>query len=105
MKLLTLDFFIYVSVKDGFCPRAPPYGPCVVTCGADEDCDGSKKCCSNGCGAWCLEPSKNRLNVFFHSVGNYLLIIIKTVLDNGWFELDTNNSAYYISPRPSWVDN
>lgn len=51
--------FSWSSVKDGLCPRASPYGPCVVTCGADEDCDGSQKCCSNGCGAWCLEPSKN----------------------------------------------
>ncbi|KAJ7356063.1 Nidogen-2 [Desmophyllum pertusum] len=45
------------AVKDGLCPRAAPYGACVVTCGADEDCGGSQKCCSNGCGAWCLEPT------------------------------------------------
>ncbi|KAM7443673.1 hypothetical protein ABFA07_007562 [Porites harrisoni] len=44
------------AVKDGVCPKAGPFGACVVTCGADEDCDGSKKCCSNGCGAWCVEP-------------------------------------------------
>ncbi|XP_022787386.1 uncharacterized protein LOC111327458 [Stylophora pistillata] len=64
MNNLKLGFVLIVliqatllsAVKDGLCPRAPPYGPCVTTCGADEDCDGSKKCCSNGCGSWCLEP-------------------------------------------------
>ena len=57
--VLIIFLFSWSPVKDGLCPRASPYGPCVVTCGADEDCDGSQKCCSNGCGAWCLEPSKN----------------------------------------------
>nr|XP_058947870.1 thyroglobulin-like isoform X2 [Pocillopora verrucosa] len=64
MNNLKLGFVLIViiqatllsAVKDGLCPRASPYGPCVTTCGADEDCDGSKKCCSNGCGSWCLEP-------------------------------------------------
>ena len=59
--------FCYFLVKDGVCPKAGPFGACVVTCGADEDCDGSKKCCSNGCGAWCVEPSKYHKPAFFAS--------------------------------------
>lgn len=58
---VSVSFF---PVKDGVCPRAAHFGACVVTCGADEDCDGSKKCCSNGCGAWCVEPSKNQTAAF-----------------------------------------
>ena len=40
------------------------FGACVVTCGADEGCDGSKKCCSNGCGSWCVKPSKEQMPFF-----------------------------------------
>lgn len=46
-------------VKDGLCLRVLFYGFCVIICGVDEDCDGLKKCCSNGCGFWCFELSKN----------------------------------------------
>ncbi|XP_068730483.1 thyroglobulin-like isoform X2 [Montipora capricornis] len=63
-RLKQLGFVILVlfqvslssAVKDGVCPRAANFGACVVTCGADEDCVGSKKCCSNGCGSWCVQP-------------------------------------------------
>ena len=69
-----------VSVKDGLCPRASPYGPCVTTCGADEDCDGSKKCCSNGCGSWCLEPSKNIVIVGVVFLNGSQFVVIQTSL-------------------------
>ena len=62
---LYLYLCLYSLVKDGVCPKAATFGACIVTCGADEDCDGSKKCCSNGCGAWCVEPSKNLLSEIF----------------------------------------
>ncbi|XP_032235803.2 uncharacterized protein LOC5510701 isoform X2 [Nematostella vectensis] len=55
--ILFVQLWLVTSEKFGLCPRAGPYGPCVVTCGADEHCEGIKKCCSNGCGAWCSEPT------------------------------------------------
>ncbi|XP_078349655.1 thyroglobulin-like isoform X1 [Oculina patagonica] len=55
--LVLIQASLLSAVKDGFCPKVSGPPACVVTCGADEDCDGSKKCCSNGCGAWCLEPT------------------------------------------------
>ncbi|KAK3752257.1 hypothetical protein QZH41_006590 [Actinostola sp. cb2023] len=43
--------------KAGVCPTlASPFGACIITCGADEDCEGNTKCCNNGCGAWCSAP-------------------------------------------------
>ena len=71
---------VLFSVKDGLCPRASPYGPCVTTCGADEDCDGSKKCCSNGCGSWCLEPSKNIVIVGVVFLNGSQFVVIQTSL-------------------------
>lgn len=53
--LLFCQVSLLSAVKDGVCTRAAGFA-CVVTCGADEDCDGSKKCCSNGCGSWCVQP-------------------------------------------------
>ena len=71
---------VLFSVKDGLCPRASPYGPCVTTCGSDEDCDGSKKCCSNGCGSWCLEPSKNIVIVGVVFLNGSQFVVIQTSL-------------------------
>lgn len=71
--------FLYCLVKDGVCSKAVAFGPCVVTCGADEDCDGSKKCCSNGCGSWCVEPSKEQMSFFSINECHILLRYISFV--------------------------
>ncbi|XP_077983615.1 uncharacterized protein LOC144438460 [Glandiceps talaboti] len=44
--------------KAGKCPAVPEgtYGICIQDCSNDEECDGDKKCCSNGCGHVCSEP-------------------------------------------------
>ncbi|XP_031563837.1 nidogen-2-like [Actinia tenebrosa] len=57
LALLLGQVYISTTEKVGICKPAPAFGPCVITCGADEDCDGIHKCCSNGCGAWCSEPT------------------------------------------------
>ncbi|KAM3932730.1 anosmin-1-like [Leptodactylus fuscus] len=47
-------------MKQGHCP--PPHrasgfaAACVLSCSADTDCPGSKKCCTNGCGLTCQTP-------------------------------------------------
>ncbi|XP_056421296.1 anosmin-1-like [Hyla sarda] len=47
-------------MKQGHCP--PPHrasgfaAACVLSCSADTDCPGSKKCCANGCGLTCQVP-------------------------------------------------
>ncbi|XP_073529196.1 anosmin-1-like isoform X2 [Phyllobates terribilis] len=47
-------------MKQGRCP--PPHrasgfaAACVLSCSADTDCSGSKKCCANGCGFTCQMP-------------------------------------------------
>ncbi|XP_033109473.1 fibrillin-1-like isoform X4 [Anneissia japonica] len=45
-------------IKEGSCPvvSGDTVGICVQMCDADSDCDGTKKCCSNGCGHACMEP-------------------------------------------------
>ncbi|XP_070554198.1 balbiani ring protein 3-like isoform X2 [Ptychodera flava] len=44
--------------KPGQCPAVEGgvAGICVEACSSDEECDGNKKCCSNGCGHICVEP-------------------------------------------------
>ena len=54
---ITLIFSLAVpSSKPGVCPNPGPNKPCDKKCKADKDCDGTKKCCDNGCGRVCLEP-------------------------------------------------
>ncbi len=60
------DFMIYKivatvvrdEIRRGRCPAVDPnaIGVCVEQCGADSDCLGTQKCCSNGCGTYCTEP-------------------------------------------------
>lgn len=49
--------------KPGQCPFLIPPGneesdsdACDYECRSDSHCDGSKRCCSNGCGTQCIEP-------------------------------------------------
>lgn len=41
--------------KPGNCPK-PGIGICVESCQTDASCQGSQKCCSNGCGRVCTDP-------------------------------------------------
>nr|XP_006817093.1 PREDICTED: uncharacterized protein LOC100376421 [Saccoglossus kowalevskii] len=45
--------------KPGECPIPQGGSMCVELCGDDEDCDGTMKCCSTGCGHVCMEPDDN----------------------------------------------
>ncbi|XP_034660156.1 uncharacterized protein LOC117896182 [Drosophila subobscura] len=49
--------------KPGQCPYLVPPGPdnldantCAYECRTDAHCEGSRRCCSNGCGTQCVEP-------------------------------------------------
>ncbi|EDW80868.1 uncharacterized protein Dwil_GK11329 [Drosophila willistoni] len=49
--------------KAGQCPYLVPPGPdnldantCAYECRTDAHCDGTRRCCSNGCGTQCVEP-------------------------------------------------
>uniref|UniRef100_A0A1B0CNV9 Thyroglobulin type i repeat protein n=1 Tax=Lutzomyia longipalpis TaxID=7200 RepID=A0A1B0CNV9_LUTLO len=45
--------------KPGQCPFLVPPGnddACEYECRSDSHCDGTKRCCSNGCGTQCVEP-------------------------------------------------
>ncbi|XP_072039204.1 uncharacterized protein [Amphiura filiformis] len=46
------------TTRAGFCPAvdADTVGTCVNECDTDFDCDGTTKCCSNGCGKTCIQP-------------------------------------------------
>ena len=44
------------ALKSGTCPTPQGFGACVELCENDLSCNGTQKCCSNGCGHWCQEP-------------------------------------------------
>ncbi|CAC5370612.1 unnamed protein product [Mytilus coruscus] len=46
-------------VKPGTCPKSI-LGGCIIECNEDEDCEGSTKCCSIGCGRVCVLPCPQR---------------------------------------------
>ncbi|XP_046573231.1 neurogenic locus notch homolog protein 2-like [Haliotis rubra] len=43
--------------KSGECPRVNGVGICITECETDFDCNGNRKCCSNGCGSVCTIPT------------------------------------------------
>jgi len=67
------------AVKEGMCPVLPTgtAGLCEQECKDDSKCDGRKKCCYNGCGKTCQDPSvgknSNNIAVIAHE-GRYFTI-------------------------------
>lgn len=48
-----------ITEKPGVCPNIEGMiGICVELCSDDSDCNGTQKCCSNGCGHVCMKPGK-----------------------------------------------
>ena len=51
--------------KPGTCPAAEGgFGTCVQECQHDIDCDGTQKCCSNGCGHTCVDAMPGNIVLF-----------------------------------------
>ena len=50
-------------IKPGECPAVPDgvVGICVQQCNTDESCTEFQKCCSNGCGTICVDPTPGTL--------------------------------------------
>nr|ATP16009.1 Fetoin-3 [Sinohyriopsis cumingii] len=62
MKEIIVIILFVVSValaaKSGSCPDSSGMiGICLEGCSSDDDCAGSQKCCSNGCGHTCQNPT------------------------------------------------
>nr|QXO74904.1 hic15 [Sinohyriopsis cumingii] len=62
MKEISIIILFVVSValaaKSGSCPDSSGMiGICVEGCSSDDDCAESQKCCSNGCGHTCQDPT------------------------------------------------
>lgn len=55
-----------VSEKPGSCPPLLPgtVGICLELCTGDFSCPGISKCCSNGCGHVCKEPTCKPANLY-----------------------------------------
>lgn len=51
-------FFLTVirGKKPGVCPKPVGSGECFELCSRDNDCPGKVKCCSDGCGRFCMSP-------------------------------------------------
>ncbi|CAC5424796.1 unnamed protein product [Mytilus coruscus] len=49
--------------KQGTCPAIGNHtvGTCVEECSGDYNCTGNQKCCSNGCGHVCMDPSDSNI--------------------------------------------
>ncbi|KAL3869867.1 hypothetical protein ACJMK2_042494 [Sinanodonta woodiana] len=61
--IIVLLFVVGVALaaKSGSCPDSSGMiGSCVEDCSSDDDCVGSQKCCSNGCGHTCQKPTSVR---------------------------------------------
>ena len=45
--------------KIGMCPLVRPdqSGICIQECNVNDDCEGNKLCCYNGCGFTCVDPA------------------------------------------------
>ena len=57
---ISLIFLFFIeSVKPGYCPvktdRRGLLGACAPQCQYDYDCEGSQKCCHQGCGLKCVD--------------------------------------------------
>lgn len=50
----------YPAAKPGYCPAVDMHhvGICKSECSSDRDCQGERKCCSNGCGRVCSAPAR-----------------------------------------------
>ncbi|XP_055903393.1 uncharacterized protein LOC129939416 isoform X2 [Eupeodes corollae] len=62
--------------KPGQCPFLVPPGSdrqtdgnyCSYECRTDSQCDGSRRCCSNGCGTQCVEPQMKTACQHLHAI-------------------------------------
>lgn len=58
IELVYFSWFSGLPKKIGQCPYLIPMnsGSCDFECKVDSNCNGTEKCCSNGCGTQCTEP-------------------------------------------------
>ena len=63
--------------KDGLCPEIQTPESCLFDkeyqCWFDNDCNGTKKCCSSGCSLECVDPITSNITGNVKSVDNIIM--------------------------------
>ena len=70
-----------VNAKDGFCPTPTAPTTCQNACSQDDECTEALKCCSNGCGLVCVEPTFGKKSRSYkYLLTSCIITIIKNVI-------------------------
>ena len=81
-----LSFCVVIAVvKEGMCPAVEPgtVGICIIACENDAHCEGSSKCCSNGCGTVCATPEPGVLFMLYRKSDCRIFRVDNFTLDLG----------------------
>ena len=88
-------YLFYSTAKPGFCPAVDIHhvGICKSECSSDRDCQGDKKCCSNGCGRICSAPvQQGKLVLLYKDSEEY---IWRQIFTNIAMTFQVNNVKTY----------